>query len=249
MAMACPDCGAVFEPADPEAETHRCPGCGRESQSRRPAGDGQGDPPLGPGDAPAWESGPSPTNLLRTIRQVLLRPVRTMAAPAPPGRVSPLIYALILGLIGYMGAAFWLAVLGGAPGVPWQVLAGQVLISPLKTCLLLVVETLVHHFFLWMLGGTRTGLAGTWRAVCYSQAALVFYLVPRLGGALVGVWGAVAAAGGLAGAHGSGKTRATLAVVLPYAILLGLAFLAAALQGKTGQMVDSFMQKLWFFGG
>ena len=96
--------------------------------------------------------------------------------------------------------------------------------------LLIIVWMTIVHALLKISGGlasSEAGYVGTWRVVCYSQAAMVAAIVPWIGDEIAIVWSCAMQVIGLMRLHGCTRTRAFFAVGLPFAgailcLLLGI---------------------------
>ena len=248
----CPHCGqemdiprgdAPVSPPPPAPEPRPGPA------AATPPGEGRftPPPPLDPppvtrDDSPAWEGedGGFVARLWGAAWQVLLHPVRTMAAPARPGLGWALSFALVMGSLGYALNIFWGAAFdwswsAGFSDRPWL----ELLLSPLLVLIGLFVGGALTHASLWVLRGARGGFQATFRAIAYSHAAYIFYLIPGLGVFLGGAWALAAAVGGLSGAHGIGRWRAFFALNLPCAVLCVLVFMALVMFGVLAAILAS----------
>lgn len=245
-----PSGGAAIPPQTPSLEPppETPPGQGAAAAPEGPppgAGAGESPPPPPPppsspgresagpagGPPPAWESGEGGVllRLWRTTWQVLLHPVRTLSAPAAPGYGYPLGYGMVLATLGGVSQAFYRALEGGRTGLPESPLG--MLAIPLGIILVLFFSTVLVHAMLFLLRGSRGGLAATFRAVAYSQASQIWFLIPVLGVLVGSVWQVVALVGGLSAVHGIGRVRAFLALVLPVLLLVVLAAVIVAAFG------------------
>jgi len=181
--------------------------------------------------------------LFKTLSDVLFRPAeffKTM--PVRGGLTDPLLYALIVGMIGLMFSYLWQIVTRGALqsllGVPQA--TGNVLfqgigmallafLSPLILIAGLFVSAGILHVCLMLVKGSRSGFEGTFRVVAYGYSANVFWAIPFCGGLLAGVWVIVLNIVGLREAHETTGGKAGFAVFLPVIVFCGLLFFALAL--------------------
>ncbi|MBI5523033.1 MAG: YIP1 family protein [Desulfarculus sp.] len=257
MAGFCPYCGAEVDPATAAPgglpNTVLCPVCGQEQDRPAlgppppplPGGDGlasllgRPEPPPPPPTAeqgPAWEGDEGLLKRLwRSTWQVMGHPGKTLAGPGRPGLSWPLGYGLVLGTLSSALTLLWGLVLGestlSSRGALWLLF-----LAPLITLAGLFIKAGVLHAMLFILGGAKNGFKATFRVNAYGEAAGVLALLPAVGTAAVIVWNLVILTAGLAAAHGIGKGRAFMAILLPALLVLLLALLAVTLLGLTALM-------------
>jgi hypothetical protein len=123
-------------------------------------------------------------------------------------------FGLLFGSIGTMLILFWrLASMTGGPGPAWQpILLGAVFVlgvvlTPAWVVLAMLVNTLIIHFCLWIVGAGREGLRGTFRVVAYSQAAKSLAVFPIVGAPAAFLWQLVIQVIGLREVHGISSAR------------------------------------------
>lgn len=189
-----------------------------------------GGPEAGPAspdaNALAWEGEAGFfTRLWRTTWQVLLHPVLTFRARAKHGYGHALSYALIVGTftmaVHYLYTAWLTPGNLQAQGGVWRLV-----LLPLALVAGLFIATAIVHLFLWILRGSGGGFEATFRVLGYSVAADLWHLIPYVGTLLSLVWGLVVLVGGLSAAHGTGKGRVVVALLLP---LVGISLLVILL--------------------
>jgi hypothetical protein len=199
---------------------------------------------------------------VETTRQVLTEPVTFFRAmPVTGGLGSPLLYAVVVGWIGLVASAFYQAIFSSVVGSRWapfwqdrpEVAAllgwvegwggfvGQVVFGGLGVVIGVFVTAGLLHLVLLLLGGARQGFEATFRAVSFSQATSLVFLVPFCGQVVGWIWGVVLYVLGLAAAHRIGHGRAAAAVLLPIALccccgaVLALLY-GAAMAGVAGHL-------------
>ncbi len=182
--------------------------------------------------------------LFRTLREALFHPTEFYKKMSVTGGLTdPLLYALIIGMVGLMFSYFWQIVLRSAmqdvfPGM--QAAAGQhflqgiglaimAFLTPFFIILGLFVSSGLLHLCLMMVKGERRGFEATFRVVAYGYSANVFLVIPFCGGLLYGVWALVLYIIGLKEAHETSGGKAAFAVFLPVIICCGLITIAGLL--------------------
>lgn len=235
--MFCPQCGKEIV----EGQAF-CQHCG----ARIGAGPAQ---PASERAKTAWEDRGSIgffPGLFKTVKEVLFRPsdfFRKM--PVTGGLTDPLLYALIIGMIGLMFLYVWDILLhdsmqdfmtpemkaaarrtlfgGGAASSVGAILTPFGLIASL-----FLVSGMLHLFLL--LGrGAKAGFEATFRVVGYGMSPFLFMIVPYCGALITQIWMMVLAIIGLKEAHGTTGGKAAFAVLFPFLFCCGLAVVAAAL--------------------
>ena len=178
-------------------------------------------PPVIPWEAvgPPWA-----TRLIDTIKLLFSRPREAFERmPLDSDLLKPFVFALVAGSIGFVLSLFWEG-LGQvllppnkytAYEIPAIALPFVALFSPLLIAIGVVINTLVFHLFLLMVGGARSGLGATMRVMCYAQAAQVLDVVPGCGSLLAFVAIIVFLVTGFSAAHRITTGRAGLAIALP----------------------------------
>ncbi|MFH1844995.1 MAG: YIP1 family protein [bacterium] len=164
--------------------------------------------------------------LYLTTKNALLYPDRFFGRmPTSMGLGRPLVYALILGVIG----AFleWMWSLTGSSLEMFmendlsEFLEGPVtmgfifVMSPALFFIGIFLGTALTHLCLMLLGGNRLGFEATFRAVAYSHAAAIFLVIPVCGNIISFFWGLAILVIGLQRIHDIETWRAALAICLP----------------------------------
>ncbi len=233
--MFCPQCGKAIA----EGQTF-CLNCG--ARLSEPA------PPTGAREKTPWEDREARGfigGLFTTVRDTLFRPSEFFRKmPVTGGLTDPLLYALIMGMIGLMFSYFWQILLQGAmqdamfPGM--KAVAGQhmfrgiglailAFLSPFLVILSLFITSGVLHLFLMMVKGARSGFEATFRVVSYGSSANLFLVIPFCGSIFAGVWYIVLMIIGLKEAHETTGGKAAVAVFFPIVVCCGLILVAIAL--------------------
>jgi len=262
----CPHCHHAL----PEPSPALCPNCGGDARVAVP-------PPLPshPAVPPAAPAAPRPSipwdereriglfsAVVETTRDVLARPGAFFRAmPVSGGLGSPLLYAVLIGWVGLVAAAFYQAIFRSVVGSSWGALgadrpelaallgwvegwagfAAQAVFGGVFVVIGVFVAAGILHLMLLLLGGARRDFEATFRVVCFSEATCVLFLVPFCGQLVGGIWCLVLYVLGLAEAHRIGHGKAAAAVLLPVVVACcccaAIAFLfASALAGLVGQV-------------
>lgn len=100
------------------------------------------------------------------------------------------------------------------------------LLTPAVLLVLLYISAGITHVVLAVLGGARHGFGATLRVFCYGYSPGLFGIVPVLGGIVGSIWMVVLLIIGLREAHEADGWKSAVAVLLPFALLLGLMFMA-----------------------
>jgi len=201
--------------------------------------------------APPWEERHrygTLNALVLTIRLVLFSPGRLFGSmPVGLGLLPPLLFALVLALVGALFDWMWALTTGDLPAMiapdlyrlvrgPFAT-AGHFLLSPIVVVIAVFIRAAVFHVLLLVLGGNRLGFEATFRVVAYSRATRLLSIVPFCGGVLGLIWELVVTVIGIRRIHDCAPWKAVAAVLLPILVallvfgswlltLLGLAVLA-----------------------
>lgn len=179
--------------------------------------------------------------LYETWKESLFNPSRFFRRmPAVGGIGNPLIYAIILGMIGVIfslmydhlwGQLFnmsdWYEEFGYGMNrdfYEFYALSNQVqsismllwlIMAPVVLTISLFITSGVTHLILLIFGWSKTGFEGTFRAISYSYGAMFFEIVPFFGGMISAVWLIVLYIIGIKEIHRLSAGKAVLAVFLP----------------------------------
>ncbi len=181
--------------------------------------------------------------LFATMREVLLRPSEFFKKmPLTGGLTDPLLYGLIIGMVGLMVSYMWQLAFKGAmndmmpgmhAGTGQQFFHGAgiavlAFFTPFLIILGLFLSSGVLHLFLMMVKGARQSFEATFRVVAYGYSPNIFLVLPFCGGIIAAVWGIVLAIIGLREAHEITGGKAAFAVFLPVIVCCGMITIAAA---------------------
>lgn len=250
--ITCPQCG--FE----QPETDECSKCGLiiskyqqyqemarsyESQVREISSEEVSAP---------WEGGEGFVQaFIRTTREALFSPTRFFRkVAAGEGYWSPLIYALIAGIIGAAGSTLWqwlifssFLPIDGLPFLPYSLFLLILCITlPFGVAFSIIAGSAVMHLCLMIVGGNKKGFQLTYRVLSYSYAGSLIGIIPIIGGTVGGIYTLILAVFGFREGHGISTGRAVVAVLLPLIVIVGLGIIAAIL-------VPIFFGSMRFSGG
>jgi len=140
--------------------------------------------------------------------------------PASGGFKSPLIFGLILGVLGGVLGLAWQQVLmlglGQFPEIGTTHLVGITIGLPLIVLVALYLGSAIIHLCLMVVGGNRRGFEATFRVIAYAGATDIFSIIPFIGSLITFIYALIIAVIGLREGHGIGTGRAVLAVFLPF---------------------------------
>lgn len=262
--MFCPQCGN--EVAD---DQHFCHHCGTKLQQEN----AQGAEPAaftesvseasGNKEKTHWEDREALgffRGLFTTLNDVLFRPTAFYKKmPVTGGLTDPLLFALIVGMIGLMFSYLWQMMMkgamqdvipmagmhvgGGNPVLQGLGLAFLAFFSPFLIIIGLFILSGILHVCLLMVKGSNAGFEATFRVVAYGYSANIFMVIPICGNLVAAVWAVVLYIIGLREAHQTTGGKAFFAVFLPVIVccgllLFGIALLLGAAAGSLGAMMQ-----------
>lgn len=250
--MFCPHCGN--EVADDQAFCHHC-GSQLRAEGPVPAAE---PTPVGDGrQKTSWEdreTGGFFSGLFRTLSDALFQPSEFYKRmPVTGGLTDPLLYALIVGMVGVIFSYLWQLFSRGAmesilPGMQsHQYLAGTWLaltafLSPFLLIIGLFISSGILHLCLLMVKGTKHGFEATFRVVAYGYSTNVFFVIPFCGGFVWLVWTIVLYITGLREAHETTGGKAAFAVFLPAIVCCGSILFLSIFMGLAAVSLGSLMQ-------
>ncbi|MFQ6078646.1 MAG: YIP1 family protein [Thermodesulfobacteriota bacterium] len=158
---------------------------------------------------------------LTTLKEVLLSPTQFYRRmPTRGGFRSPLIFGLILGVLGGVLGLAWQQVfmlqLGRFSEIATTYFVGITIGLPLIVLVTLYLGSAVIHLCLMVVGGNRRGFEATFRVIAYSWSTQLFALIPLVGSLIIPIYALAIEVIGLREGHGIGTGRAVLAVFLPF---------------------------------
>ena len=149
------------------------------------------------------------------------------------GYWSPLIYAMICGIIGLGVAVLWQWALFSRffpiprfTFIPYSVYLISIAVAVLfMVAFSILFGSAITHLCLMIVGGNKRGFQATFRAISYSYSARLFDIVPFIGSLIGGIYMLILIILGVREGHGITTGRAVLAVLLPVIVAVGLAIL------------------------
>jgi len=178
------------------------------------------------------------SGMLATIKGALFTPVEFFRKmPVTGGLTNPLLFALIIGMVGAMSLYFWQILFKGMvqdympPGImssagqqPFQ--DSSVFLKAFFTPFFIIgglfIFSGILHVFLMLIKGARAGFEATFRVVAYSCSVDVIFLIPFCGSFIAGIWAVVLTIIGLREAHEISGGKAAFAVFFPLICFVGL---------------------------
>ncbi|MEO5720035.1 MAG: YIP1 family protein, partial [Chthoniobacterales bacterium] len=181
--------------------------------------------------------------LFETIQMVLLRPAEAFTAMRRGGGfLDPLLYTLILGMIGAvisfilsfglrsfgLGSSNGLGTMMGMGAASF----GMLVLMPVIIILSTFIFAGLIHLVLTLLGGAKLSFEATLRVVCYaSGSAGVLQIIPLCGGLIAMVYSIVLNCQGIARVHETDTGKALIAVLSPVLLCCGGAIFFAVMVG------------------
>ena len=241
VGITCPKCGYSKQLADdripPGVRWATCPRCkerfdftlgwsGAKRQGRIP---------------PPWERRGETglrDGILQTAKHATFSPRAFFRHTAVEGGLrDPLAFGILFGSIGLMLELFWQLLTGDGTLSSVQmdcvadygtglVFLGSAILCPLAATVMICVTSLLAHLLLSVVGGGKNGFEATFRAVCYSQAAQSWAIIPYVGGFVATFWVVGVLLVALREIHGVSYARVVIAFLIP-AVVVVAALMAA----------------------
>jgi len=219
--------------------------CGHCGAKLADAGPG---PSAGGRSKTSWEDRASfgfVNGLLRTVKEVLFSPSEFFRKmPVTGGLTDPLLYALIIGMVGLLFLSLWDILLhdsmrdfmtpemraaagrtmsNGIYSPAWTVM------TPFLLLLWIFIVSGMLHLFLLMARGAKAGFEATFRVVGYSASPFLFLVIPFCGMPITVLWTMMLAIIGLRESHETTGGKAAFAVLFPLLFCCGLIMILSAL--------------------
>ena len=197
--------------------------------------------------------------ILRTIQSTLFSPTeffRTMTVTG--GLTEPLLFSLIIGMVGLMISYLWQILLQGtiqnflppemSSAAGYDMFHGlgiavMAILSPVAIILWLFIWSGIVHLCLMLVRGARQGFEATFRAVAYSHSTYLFMALPFCGGIIAAIWSIVLIIIGLKEAHEISGGKASFAELFPIFLCCGVAIMGILFLGLMAASVGALMQQ------
>ena len=175
-----------------------------------------------PGNHPLpWEGRMDAGAFLRTIRQILFHPGKSFSGPSRPTWKKGLAFALPASFF----ASFFLNMGNFLSGrITLNTFCAQSLTGALNLVLLLGLEALILHLFLWL---PLKKLGPTVGAIFYSLAVFPLFALPFFGRQVGMIWNLVIMVAAIANLHAIHPRKVVWAMAAPFILAwLGALFLS-----------------------
>lgn len=198
---------------------------------------------------------------LQTIKAVLFTPslfFRNMRVAG--GLTDPLLFAMIIGMIGLMFLSVWNILLqnqlqnimtpemkaaaGSSMSANFASPVGAVMM-PFLLVLCIFTASGMLHLFLMTVRGAKAGFEATFRVVSYSVSPFLFMAIPYCGTLISLIWVLTLVVTGLREAHETSGGKAAIAVLFPLLfccgiLAMGVVLLMGAFAASFGAMMQMY---------
>jgi hypothetical protein len=198
--------------------------------------------------------------LMTTLKETLFNPSEFFKKMNVTGGLSnPMLYAMITGMVGWMGYYFWEIIfhdtfLGYLPSKAQQGfdlfaetgLAVKAILTPFMLIIGLFICSGIIHLLLLIVRGAKNGFEATFRVIAYCSGANLFLLIPLCGAFLSAVWTLVLVVIGLRDAHGTSGGKAAFVVLFPLIMCCAFVVLFSLLVlGTVAASLGTMPQQPW----
>jgi hypothetical protein len=166
---------------------------------------------------------------VRTTAIVFFKPIQFFKAlRRSKDSYAAWLFALIAGSLGYLINYLWAHLLRvdtfqtlQTIAVDWGVesSATTLVTAPVMVSLNIIVLSAYCHGLLALFGLKKYAFAATFRIICYSKAAVLWHIVPIVGGFVSVIWTLYLVISGIAYMHGVGRIRVLILLLAPIIIL------------------------------
>ena len=184
-------------------------------------------------------------SFIEVVRRVVLQPVRFFAGvPRTGSLLSPLVFALVCVVISaILSAVLVIAGVQQNPGfnpnpqnvlpsifAPGSALLG-IVFAPIGGAIGLFVIAAIQQLLVRLIvGESNSGFSATFRVASYTQVTSLVNWIPIIG-PLVALYGLYLSVVGIREMHATTTGKAILVVLIPFAVVLVVALLVAAVAG------------------
>lgn len=237
--VVCPQCNTIintnFAETNGDSKWVMCPKCGNSFRYFRADTTLKGAIKNGIPWESRMEIGFWPA-IFYTIQSALFSPKKMYGSMSiKDGLMGPLIFGLLIGSIGNMLSFFYdflFSMLGfensfGGAKLFFNSPVRYVyllLLSPVLVIIELFISSFIAHVLLIMVRGNKNNFKATFKVFAYSQAAMIWSIVPFIGSTMGKLWMAVIQIIGLKMVHDISYKRIIIALIIPF-VLIVTAFL------------------------
>lgn len=196
--------------------------------------------------------------LIRTLKESMFNPTEFFKSmPVTGGLTDPLLYAMIIGMIGtafsYLWQVIFQATLMSCIPLDMEIVpdyrvfqamgfAVAAVIMPFMIIIVLFIWSGILHLFLMMAGGAKAGFEATFRAAAYSNGPLILNVIPFCGGVIAWIWSIVLVIIGLREAQKASTGKAVFAVLAPLVLCCGLILAGMVMMGLMAAAASGIWQ-------
>lgn len=176
--------------------------------------------------------------IINTLKGSMLNPSEFFRSmPVTGGLTDPLLYALIIGMIGTAFSYLWQIIfqatimsylpidMKSMPDYGVFQTMGLAIVAvmlPFMIIIGLFIWSGILHLFLMMVGGAKSGFEATFRSAAYGNSPIIMNVIPFCGGLIGWIWSIVLVIIGLKEAHKISGGKAAFAVLAPLVLCCGL---------------------------
>jgi hypothetical protein len=174
--------------------------------------------------------------ITQTIKAMMFSPTNIFSTMTVRGGWrEPLAFGLLVGSIGSMCSFFWDFLIASSGFIKpfWGISASInspllfllfIVFSPLLVTINLIISSTIIHGLLLVVRDGKNRFEATFRVVAYSQATMVWNIIPFVGGPIGWVWRIIVYIIGLKETHKTSYGRIILAFSIPFALLIVIIF-------------------------
>ncbi|HYQ60187.1 MAG TPA: YIP1 family protein, partial [Desulfatiglandales bacterium] len=144
---------------------------------------------------------------------------------------EPLAFGILFGAMGLMLELFWQYLTGDESLSSMQIeflaeygtslgFLATAALCPFAATFMICMTSLLVHLLLSVVRGGKNGFEATFRAVCYSQAAQFWAIIPYVGGVVATLWLLGVLLVGMREIHGVSYTKVVIAFLIPVVVVV-----------------------------